>query len=246
LSELPRCRECLSRFDFAGFHVYLKTQVLHADVVIENLRRALECSRRATDILGQKPAMINFGAGLGVPYKIEDSPLDFEALAARMKHESDLLAPAPVVLELGRFIVAEAGWYLTSVVGHQRCGEVEAVVVDGGTHQRADLCGVGLRAGSRPPLVLSNSRAVPRWTTVLGCLCLPSDILADKVLLPPLDVGDVLAFPNAGAYGATASPLDFLCHSHPAEATFDGDRISSVRERRFPDMLVGYGDSPEP
>jgi diaminopimelate decarboxylase len=233
LSELPRCREHLSHFDFAGFHVYLKTQILQVEVVIENLRRALECSRQATDILGQKPALINFGAGLGVPYKIEDTPLDFEALAARMKHESHLLAPAPVVLELGRFVVAEAGWYLTPVVGHQRCGEVDAVVVDGGTHQRADLCGVGLR-GSRPPMVLSTSGAPLRRTTVLGCLCLPSDILAEEVLLPPLEVGDVLAFPNAGAYGATASPLDFLCHSHPAEATFDGDQVLESSRAEVP------------
>ena len=135
------------------------------------------------------------------------------------------------MIKSGQFMVAEAGWYLTSVVGHQRYRDLEAVVVDGGTHQRSDLCGIGLRTGSWPPIVLSNGRASTRWTAVLGCLCLPSDILVDRVLLPPLAVGDLLAFPNAGAYGASASPLDFLCHSHPAEAVFDGDRIVLLRAR---------------
>jgi diaminopimelate decarboxylase len=228
--DLPRCRELLPHFEFAGFHVYSRSQILQPDLVIENLRRGLELARQAAEALGSKPALINFGAGLGVPYKIDDAPLDFEALAAEMKRVSNLLAPAPVVLELGRFVVAEAGWYLTSVVGHQRRGELEAVVVDGGSHQRSDLCGIGLRSGCRAPIVLSNRSAPPRWTSILGSLCLPSDILADKVLLPPLELGDVLAFGNAGAYGATASPLDFLGHSHPVEAVFEGDRIGLPHE----------------
>jgi diaminopimelate decarboxylase len=226
MCDLSRCRELLPHFEFTGFHVYSRSQILQPDVVIENLRRTLELARQAAEVLGSKP---------------DDAPLDFEVLAAEMKRVSDLLAPAPVVLELGRFVVAEAGWYLTSVVGHQRRGELEAVVVDGGSHQRSDLCGIGLRSDCRAPIVLSNRSAPPRWTSILGSLCLPSDILADKVLLPPLELGDVLAFANAGAYGATAAPLDFLGHSHPVEAVFEGDRIALLHE--FKPAEVALRDS---
>jgi diaminopimelate decarboxylase len=150
-----------------------------------------------------------------------------------MKRRSEMLPRSTLVLELGRFLVAQAGWYLTSVVAHQRRGELDAVVVDGGTHQRADLCGIGLRTGALPPLVVADRPGPLRWIAVLGCLCLPSDILADKVLVPPVELGDVLAFPNAGAYGPMASPLGFLCHPHPAEVAFDGDRLTLLRERTF-------------
>lgn len=239
MSDISRCRELLPGFEFAGFHVYSKSQILQPDVVIENLRRALELTREASDLLACKPALINFGAGLGVPYKIDDASLNFEALTGEMKRISDRLAPAPVVLELGRFVVAEAGWYLTSVVGHQRRGDLQAVVVDGGTHQRSDLCGIGLRSGCLSPTVFAHRGAATNWTAVLGSLCLPSDILAEKVLLPPLELGDLLAFPNAGAYGATASPLDFLGHPRPVEAAFDGDRILLLRTQRSADMELG-------
>ena len=136
-------------------------------------------------------------------------------------------APARVVLELGRYLVAEAGWYLTSVVGHQTFQGRQAIVVDGGVHQRADMCGLCLRTDQSPPLVLassssdsSSSDTTP--TDILGCLSLPDDVLLEASPLPKLSPGDVLAFGNAGAYGMWSSPAIFHGSPLPAEHLTDG------------------------
>ena len=118
------------------------------------------------------------------------------------------------MLELGRYVVAQAGWYLTTVIARQTHQGRPAVVVDGGSHQRGDLCGLGLRRRAFAPLALTGRDGVLRATDVLGCLSLPGDVLTESGLLPHLSPGDVLAFPNAGAYGLTASPT--LFHGHPA------------------------------
>jgi diaminopimelate decarboxylase len=69
-------------------------------------------------------------------------------------------------------------------------------------------------------------------TDVLGCLSLPSDVLTEASLLPQLAPGDVLAFPNVGAYGLYASPCLFHGHPLPAEVAFDGMRLAALRHRR--------------
>jgi diaminopimelate decarboxylase len=60
----------------------------------------------------------------------------------------------------------------------------------------------------------------------------PADVLAEARPLPPLAPGDVLAFPNAGAYGLGASPVLFHGQVPPAEAAFDGVEVELLRERQ--------------
>jgi diaminopimelate decarboxylase len=136
------------------------------------------------------------------------------------------VAPARLALELGRYPVAQAGWYLTSVLAQQTYRGRPAVVVDGGTQQRGDMCGLGLRLKGFAPVVIpaKEGRRVP--TDMLGCLSLPGDVPAEARLLPPLVPGDVLAFPNAGAYGLAASPWLFHSHPAPAQVAFDGTRAT--------------------
>src|SRR5207249_8103140 len=122
----------------------------------------------------------------------------------------------------------------------QTHGGRPAVVVDGGTHQRGDLCGLGLRTRSYAPVLLAERSLSLSPTDVLGCLSLPGDVLAEAAQLPPLGLGDVLAFPNAGAYGLGASPFYFHCHPAPAEVAFAGMRVEPLRLRQsVRDMLRG-------
>jgi diaminopimelate decarboxylase len=139
-------------------------------------------------------------------------------------------------MELGRYFVAQAGWYLTTVLAEQTRHGRRAVVVDGGSHQRTDMCGVGLKHKTIPltlPAVPATSDDTEELapTDVLGCLSLPADVLVEAGLLPLLAPGDVLAFPHAGAYGLYAAPCLFHCHPAPAEVAFDGDRIDLIRAR---------------
>jgi diaminopimelate decarboxylase len=238
IDELHGCRQHLSGLRFGGFHVYTGTQKLHAAGVVQDLRDTVALAQAGARILGQELETINFGGGFGVPYKDKDPELDLRRLELEMMAVTRVLAPTVLVLELGRYFVAQCGWYLTSVVAHQSYRGMDAVVVDGGTHQRSDLCDIGLSAGAFPPLLLNATDTPKRPMAILGCLCLPSDILAREVLLPNPKVGDVLAFPNAGAYGLTASPSNFLCHPHPVEVAFEADRIFLLRERTTADHVL--------
>jgi len=248
--ELPRCRAIAGRHEvnLVGFHVFAGSQVLHAEHICEQLRGALDLSLRASDALGMAPELLNLGGGFGIPYGPGQDELDLDRVGEELGPLVKRAAPARIVLELGRYLVAQAGWYLTSVLGHQEHRGRPAVVVDGGTHQRADMCGLGLRTKAYSPLVIadeSHARVRPldgngapprelqeRPTDVLGCLSLPADVLAEAAVMPALEAGDVLAFANAGAYGVWSSPAIFHASPLPAEVAFDGEAMHLMRPRK--------------
>lgn len=252
---INRCGEFLPecQLDVIGFHVFSGSQVLDADKLNEQLRRALDLSLRAADTLDIAPSYINLGGGLGIPYGPGDKELDLFKVSDVMTELVRRAAPARLVLELGRYLVSEAGWYLTSVVGHQSYQGQPAVVVDGGVHQRADICGLCLRSNQIPPLVLKGaatclsgaesqqhnveSQVTP--TAVLGCLSLPDDVLIESSLLPNLAVGDVLAFCRAGAYGLWSSAALFHSSPLPAEVAFEGlSTIQLLRRRKSASSIL--------
>jgi diaminopimelate decarboxylase len=223
-----------------GFHVFSGSQILDAATVIHHLHGALEQSLRAASMLGIIPEIINLGGGFGVPYGPGDQELDLALVGEELRLLLERAAPARLVVELGRYVVAQAGWYLTTVIAHQTHQGRRAVVVDGGTHQRGDLCGLGLRRKAFPPIVLPFRDSPLTPTDVLGCLSLPADILVESSPLPQLCPGDVLAFPNAGAYGLMASPTLFHGHPAPAEVAFAGTLMEPIRVRQpAGSLLVG-------
>lgn len=233
-NELQRCRKFLSScsMDVVGFHVFAGSQVLDAEKLNEHLRRSLELSLRAAETLNVSPTYINLGGGFGIPYAADAEPLDLGRVGEELAGLVERAAPARILLELGRYLVAESGWYLTSVVGHQTFQGRPAVVVDGGVHQRADMCGLHLRTKQRPPVVLGVDSTSRTPTDILGCLSLPDDVMLEASPLPPLSRGDVLAFGNAGAYGMWSSPSIFHGSPLPAEAAFDESEIYLMRERK--------------
>jgi diaminopimelate decarboxylase len=230
--EVHRCRELLGRgVQVVGFHVFSGSQVLDAAGVVHHLRNGLELSLRAASVLGIRPEIIDLGGGFGIPYGPDDSELDLGEVGREMRGLAEQAAPARLLVELGRYIIGPAGWYLTTVIARQMHGGRPAVVVDGGSHQRGDLCGLGLREKAFAPLALEPRGSTRTATDVLGCLSLPGDVLSQARPLPPLALGDVLAFPNAGAYGLGASPFTFHGHPAPAEVAFEGDWIEVLRGR---------------
>jgi diaminopimelate decarboxylase len=233
-ADLPACRPYLATrgVRVIGFHVFAGSQVLDGAGITHHLHGALDQALRAAQVLGLVPELLNLGGGFGVPYGPGDVELDLGPVAAELRSFQGRAAPARLMLELGRYVVAPSGWYLTTVIARQTHQGREAVVVDGGSHQRGDLCGLGLRRRAFAPVVLTGRDAALRPTDVLGCLSLPGDVLAEASLLPPLSPGDMLAFPNAGAYGLTASPTLFHAHPIPAEVAFAGTVVDLIRERQ--------------
>jgi diaminopimelate decarboxylase len=232
--ELQRCRDFLPscNLDVIGFHVFAGSQVLDADRLNEHLRRSLDLSLRAAETLSIAPTYFNLGGGFGISYAPDGEELDLARVGEELASLAARATPARIVLELGRYLVAESGWYVTSVVGHQTFQGRPAVIVDGGVHQRADMCGLHLRKKQRPPLVLTVDSTVLAPTDVLGCLSLPDDVMLEASPLPKLSRGDILAFSNAGAYGMWSSPAIFHGSPLPAEAAFDSSDIYLMRERK--------------
>jgi len=242
--DLSSCREVLRKaaINVIGFHVFSGSQILSAEGIIHHVRGGVNLALRAAEALGMAPKFIDLGGGLGIPYAPGDREVDLDIIGAELRSLSQRVAPARLVLELGRYPVAQAGWYLTSVLAQQTHRGRPAVVVDGGTHQRGDLCGLGLRVKGFAPVVISRTSAAAEanWmpTDILGCLSLPGDVPAENRLMPPLEPGDVLAFPNAGAYGLAASPWLFHSHPAPAEVAFEGTSIHTLRSRRPPESVL--------
>jgi diaminopimelate decarboxylase len=238
--DLPSCRDYLasSGVRVIGFHVFSGSQVLSVEGLTHHLRGGLDQALRAAGVLGIAPEVIDLGGGFGIPYGPEDREFDLALIGCELHGLAERAAPARLLLELGRYLVAQSGWYLATVLTQQTHRGRKAVVVDGGTHQRGDMCGLGLRHRAFPPVVLDPRPGPLVPTDVLGCLSLPGDVLAEARPLPPLAPGDVLAFPNAGAYGLTASPWLFHGHPAPAEVAFAGTWLQPLRHRQPPASVL--------
>jgi diaminopimelate decarboxylase len=209
---------------FAGFHVFWGSQCLHAPTIIQAHRQSAELVMRLADSLEVPPAFINLGGGFGIPYFPGEDPLDFEAVGEAM-HDwlpglHRRLPATRVVLELGRYLVGEAGIYVCRVVDRKvSCGET-FLITDGGLHHHLAASGnFGQVLRRNYPVLIGNRLDEPAQerSHVVGCLCTPLDRIADGAHLPATSIGDLVVVLQSGAYGRSASPTDFLAHPPPAE-----------------------------
>ncbi|MDX3899785.1 MAG: pyridoxal-dependent decarboxylase, exosortase A system-associated [Sphingobium sp.] len=211
--------------DWRGWHIFAGSQALDPMAIIETQAAGIALAARLSDEVGRAPPLVNLGGGFGVPYFPGDERLDIRpigvALDSALEQRADILADSHFALELGRWLVAEAGVYLTRVVDVKQSQGETFVVVDGGLHHQLAASGnFGTVVRRNYPLCVANrfGRAVAADpVTVVGCLCTPIDRLGDKVALPPVSPGDLIAIFLAGAYGASASPTAFLGHPPPRE-----------------------------
>jgi len=211
--------------DLLGFHVFAGSQNLSADLLTHAQARTADLVLALSGDAPQAVRYVNLGGGFGVPYFPQDQPLDIDTVAASLTEVVDgRLAPAlpdaSFVVELGRYLVAEAGVYVTRVVDRKVSRGSTYLVVDGGMHHQLAASGnLGQVIRRNYPLAVGVAvSAEPEETvTVVGCLCTPLDLLGDRVELPRADVGDLVVVFQAGAYGLTASPTAFLGHPAPVE-----------------------------
>jgi diaminopimelate decarboxylase len=207
--------------DWRGLHIYAGSQALDADALIEAQAATLALARRLMDEAGTAPPLVNLGGGFGVPYFAGDRPLDVEAIGAALTDRLAGWGPSTrFAIELGRWLVAEAGVYLTRVVDRKESRGETFLVTDGGlNHQLAASGNFGTVVRRNYPIAVASrmGEAAAETVSVVGPLCTPLDRLSDRVALPRAEVGDLIAVFLAGAYGASASPADFLGHPRAAE-----------------------------
>ncbi len=188
----------------AGLHVHAGSQNRSARGLLRHVTNTLSLAELLEERAECELNLINFGGGLGVPMSPGHSPLNIEkfcgGLVAAINAFQNARGPRRFVIEPGRYLVAEAGLYLTRVVRTRN----EIAWVDGGVHHLSMASGHHLGSHTAPQIV-----GIPSGTphTVRGCSCSPFDLLGRDV---SLCADGFVAVMNAGAYGATASPQDFL------------------------------------
>lgn len=218
-----------------GFHIYSGTQCLRADAVVENYLNFIALFRHLAEAHGLAPDKLVFGSGLGIPYHEGDMPIDLSAVAAGITPAIDRLradprfARARLALELGRYLVGEAGYFVTRVVSTKQSRGTRIALCDGGMNNHlpaSGLFGMVIRRAYKMHKV-GGGDAFEK-VDVTGPLCTSIDRLAGGIELPHLDPGDLIAVHNSGAYGLTASPMHFISHQPPAEVMVDADAMRAI------------------
>ena len=210
--------------EWRGLHIFTGSQALDADAISDTQRQVLELADRIAHDVGTPLPKLNMGGGYGIPYFHGDQPLDIAAVGARLEERfadlPDSLAEAELFIELGRYLVGEAGVYLTRIVDRKVSHGETYLVTDGGLHHQLAASGnFGTVVRRNYPVAIANRFAgePTEIANIVGCLCTPLDRLADKAHVPHADVGDIVAVFCAGAYGASASPSAFLGQGPAAE-----------------------------
>ena len=210
--------------EWRGLHIFTGSQALDADAVAETQGNILDLANRIALEAGVTLPKLNMGGGFGIPYFSGDIPLDIEKvgekLSKRLETLPETLVEAELFVELGRYLVGEAGVYLTRILDRKESHGEVYLVTDGGLHHQLAASGNFGTVVRRnyPVAIASRFGAEPEEiANVVGCLCTPLDRLADKAHLPRAEVGDLVAVFCAGAYGASASPAAFLAQGPAAE-----------------------------
>lgn len=203
--------------EWRGLHIFAGSQALDAGAIAETQANVLQLAAELTRKIGAALPHLNMGGGFGIPYFHGDRPLDIAAigqeLAARFADLPAELTETEFAIELGRYLVGEAGVYLTRIVDRKVSHDQVFLVTDGGLHHQLAASGnFGTVVRRNYPVAIANrfSAEAEEEASIVGCLCTPLDRLADQAHLPRADEGDVVAVFCAGAYGATASPSAFL------------------------------------
>lgn len=233
--------------EFRGIHLFTGTQILDHALLVAQYRRGIEIARRVADRIGRPLQTIDFGGGLGIPYFPSEEPLDMPRLAESLRsltaetRADARLRETQLLIEPGRFLVGEAGIYLTRVQDIKESRGKKFYVVDGGmNHHLAASGNLGQVIKRNFPVAIVNRLDDPSDASVdvVGPLCTPLDVIARDAALPAADVGDLFAVFQSGAYARTASPLGFLSQPTPPEVLVrDGAPVLARRRGTYDDAL---------
>jgi diaminopimelate decarboxylase len=206
-----------------GFHIFSGSQSLKAEAIIEAQAQTVELALRLAEHAREPLRMLNIGGGFGIPYFPGEAPLDIAPIGARLAETLPRVRAAlpgvQVAVEMGRYLVGEAGVYVARVIDRKVSRGHVFLVTDGGLHHHLAASGnFGQVIRKNYPVAIGNRVDGPKEAvSVVGPLCTPLDLLAERMELPQADAGDLVVVFQSGAYGRTASPAAFLSHPDVAE-----------------------------
>ncbi|HEV2818809.1 MAG TPA: pyridoxal-dependent decarboxylase, exosortase A system-associated [Allosphingosinicella sp.] len=218
--------------EWRGFHIFAGSQALDPQALIDAQGATVALAGALAAEIGAAPPLVNLGGGFGIPHFHGERPLDVEsvavALSATLAGRPAILSDTKFAIELGRWLVGEAGVYLTRIVDKKVSHGKTFLIVDGGLqHQLAASGNFGQIVRRNYPAAIAGRFGAAgeegeEEVSIVGCLCTPLDRLADDVMLPAAQVGDLVAIFLAGAYGLSASPQAFLAQQPALEMTVNG------------------------
>lgn len=227
--DAERVPDMLSRLrllglNFVGFHIFSGSQNLNASAIQEMHTKTFQLGTRLAEHAPSPVRLFNIGGGFGVPYFPGDRALNIAAIGENlqrlMPEVNRQLPDAQIAIELGRFMVAEAGIYVCRVLERKVSRGQIFLVTDGGLHHHLAASGnFGQVIRKNYPVIIGNKvQGVEREVvSVVGPLCTPLDLLADQMQMAKASAGDLVVILQSGAYGLTASPTAFLGHPVPVE-----------------------------
>jgi diaminopimelate decarboxylase len=210
--------------DFRGFHIYSGSQNLRAEAIVESQIRSFELAVHLAEHAPSPITWLNIGGGFGIPYFPGENRLDIQPIADNLSQivsrANSTLPQAELILELGRYLVGEAGIYVCKVIDRKVSRGRIYLVVDGGLHHHLAASGnLGQVIRKNYPVIAIEKvhSCGTEIVNIVGPLCTPLDVIADQIPMPCLYPGDLIGILQSGAYGYTASPIRFLNHPLPAE-----------------------------
>src|SRR5918995_299963 len=231
-----------------GVHVYTATQVFEVEPLLEHCRNIFEIALEAASVAGHPLEMIDFGGGFGVPYFEKMAEFDLEAFGEGFRrllasYRSDpRLEGCRFLFELGRYLVADAGLYVTRVVDVKDMRGKTFAVTDGGMNHHLTATGNMGQVFRKAYPLLNLSRmggAVSHESVaVAGPCCTPLDSFGNNIHLAEPEVGDLIGVFYSGAYGFSASNLGFLSHPTPAEVLLLGGKAHLLRPGGRPEDVL--------
>ncbi|WP_265941684.1 pyridoxal-dependent decarboxylase, exosortase A system-associated [Dechloromonas sp. A34] len=209
---------------FEGFHLFAGSQNLKAESICEAQQKSYELALRLSTHAPSPVRFLNLGGGFGIPYFPGEQHLDLASVGDNLRQLAARAAidmpAADLVIELGRYLVGEAGIYVSQVLDRKVSRGQIFLVVDGGLNHHLSASGnFGQVIRKNYPVAIGNrmNAGNTEIATVVGPLCTPLDLLADRMELPVAGPGDLVVIFQSGAYGASASPQGFLGHPEVAE-----------------------------
>ncbi len=223
LSDLP-----LETINLRGFHIYSGSQNLSADAIIASQQQTFALAQKLSDSTKKMTQSaidyLNIGGGFGVPYFENQQSLDISSISKNLEallvKYKTLVKTTNVIIELGRYLVAEAGIYVCRVIDKKVSRGTTYLICDGGLHHHlANSGNFGQVIRKNYPLLIGNKlhNSKLELVNIVGPLCTPLDIIAEKVRLPCAEMNDFVVVFQSGAYGASASPKDFLSQPQLSE-----------------------------
>lgn len=233
----------LENINIKGIQVYIGTQNLDAASLADNTAYILNLAVNLSDEYGIPLNYVNCGGGFGVNYFPLDKILDKDLLKEKLEEVfakyRDRLSDTQVVFESGRFIMAEAGVFVTKILYDKMSVDTRYLICDGGSNVHASSAFLGRFVRNNFPISTTASGASLVKVNITGPLCTPTDLIGKSVEVPAnIAAGDYIVIEKSGAYGFTDSPFRFLSHKAPAEIIVsDGEYVVLRKREVYEDIL---------